>query len=181
MQGTNTYSGGTTVSNGTLVVATNGVLGSGNLTVSANAVCSLQNPVSAIADAADVRLGGVLNLADGVNETVARLFINGVEMPGGTWNATRDPAHFTGAGNLIVANSGVTPVPPQISGAQMNATQFVFQVSGNAGFNYTVQASTNLANWSDVFTTNPAEMPFLWTDANSSNYPIRFYRVLRGP
>jgi hypothetical protein len=101
-------------------------------------------------------------------------------MPGGTWNATRDPVHFTGAGNLIVANSGVTPAPPQLSGAQMSANQFQFQVSGPAGFNYTVQASTNLVSWTNLFSTNPLVLPFNWVDRDATNFPHRFYRVLQG-
>ena len=160
-----------------MVVGATGVLGVGHLTVASNALCSLLNPASAVAASADVRLDGVLNLGTGVSETVARLFLNGVEMPGGIWNATRDPVHFTGAGNLTVANSGVTPVPPQLTMGQGGGELFPFQVNGVAGFTYVVQASTNLAIWTDLFTTNPLTMPFEWQDFGAANYPRRFYRV----
>jgi autotransporter-associated beta strand protein len=181
LSGPNTYSGGTIVSNGTLIASGTGVLGSGNLTVLSDATCALQNPVSAIADSADVQLSGTLDLAAGVNEAVARLFIDGVEMPGGIWNSGRDPVHFSGTGNLIVANSGVIPVPPQLMGAQVNATQFQFQVHGPAGYHYTVQASTNLADWTDLLSTNPSALPFHWADGDAAVLPGRFYRVVRGP
>ncbi len=180
LSGTNTYAGGTTVSNGTLIATVTGVLGSGNLAVAAGAACALQNPGSAVADGADVLLNGVLDLAAGVNETVARLFINGVEMPGGVWNATRDPGHFTGTGNLIVANSGVVPEAPQLAGGPMIVGQFQLQITGAAGYAYTIQASTNLVAWTDLFTTNPVSMPLVWQDPGASNFPSRFYRVLLG-
>jgi autotransporter-associated beta strand protein len=181
LSGANTYNGGTVVSHGTLICSATGLLGTGNLTVAAGAMCSLQNVGGALADTASVHLSGVLDLTNGVNETVAKLFINGVEMPGGTWNAARAPLHFTGPGNLIVANSGVPFEPPQLTGGQWNTTQFEFQVSGPTGFTYTVQASSNLRDWAEVFSTNPAVMPFFWAESGLTGFPERFYRVSQAP
>jgi autotransporter-associated beta strand protein len=171
------YPGPTIVSNGTLIASAAGVLGTSNLTVAAGAKCSLQNPGGAVADTASIYLNGVLDLTNGLNETVARLFINGTEMPGGTWNATRDPVHFTGAGNLIVANSSVTASVPLLSGSTSFTSQFQFQITGTAGYTYTVQASTNMLAWTNLFTTNPLVMPFWWQDSAATNFLRRFYRV----
>ncbi len=173
--------GAITVMEGTLVVGAAGVLGTGSLTVASNAVCSLLNLASAVADSADLRLDGVLNLGAGVNETVARLFIDGVEMPGGVWSATRDPAHFTGTGNLIVANSGVPPPAPELVGTQVSGGRIEFQITGTPGLNYTVQASTNLVDWAPLLTTNSPVLPWTWADADTTNHSRRFYRALAQP
>ena len=85
-----------------------GTLGSGDLTVSNGAVAELGNPSGAIADTAAARLNGTgrIHLAAGVTETVARLHIDGVLRMAGTWNAARDPLHFSGPGNLVVTSGG---------------------------------------------------------------------------
>ncbi|TAE74754.1 MAG: hypothetical protein EAZ65_02740 [Verrucomicrobia bacterium] len=100
------YQGGTTVSGGTLAVT--GTLGSGDLTVSNGAIAELGNASGAIADTAALRLtgSGRIHLAAGVTETVARLEVDGTLRMPGTWNAARDPLHFSGPGNLIVASGG---------------------------------------------------------------------------
>ena len=71
--------------------------------------------------------------------------------------------------------------PPQLDSLAVSNGQFGFQVSGVAGHDYTVQASTNLVTWTNLLTTNPAAMPFRWTDWVGSNYSRRFYRVMIGP
>jgi hypothetical protein len=44
-----------------------------------------------------------------------------------------------------------------------------------------VQVSTNLTEgWSTLYTTNPAAMPFSFTDPNSA-LPVQFYCILVGP
>jgi hypothetical protein len=58
--------------------------------------------------------------------------------------------------------------------------QFRFTVSGTAGSNYVVQATTNLnlANWIPLV-TNAATLNF--TDFNVNAFPQRFYRILVQP
>jgi hypothetical protein len=60
---------------------------------------------------------------------------------------------------------------------------FSMEISGIAGPNYIIQVSTNLSstNWQTLYTTNPATLPFTFTDTNASNYTAQFYRVLLGP
>ena len=57
---------------------------------------------------------------------------------------------------------------------------FRLSVQGDPGHLYIIQGSTNLANWANLFTTNPSATPFAWTDAGT-NFPRRFYRVLLLP
>jgi hypothetical protein len=56
----------------------------------------------------------------------------------------------------------------------------VFQLSGQPGFNYKVQASTNLVNWDDIAvlvnTNLDGIVPFI--DPSSTNYTQRFYRAV---
>jgi alpha-tubulin suppressor-like RCC1 family protein len=52
--------------------------------------------------------------------------------------------------------------------------QFLFGGSGVPGYNYVVQASTNLADWMPLQTNTT---PFQFADTNAFNYPRRFYRT----
>jgi hypothetical protein len=53
------------------------------------------------------------------------------------------------------------------------------QFAGSIGSNYVLQVSSNLVNWTALF-TNPATTNVLnFMDSKSSNYPSRFYRVLQ--
>jgi len=58
--------------------------------------------------------------------------------------------------------------------------QVVLQVGGDYGPDYQIQASSNLVNWSVLFTTNAPAMPFTWTNLNSGS-PLDFFRILAGP
>jgi alpha-tubulin suppressor-like RCC1 family protein len=55
---------------------------------------------------------------------------------------------------------------------------FQFTVAGVPGFNYAVQESTNLIDWVSLL-TNTA--PFIFVDANATNFPQQFYRTLYVP
>jgi sugar lactone lactonase YvrE len=52
---------------------------------------------------------------------------------------------------------------------------FVVGASGVPGYNYAIEVSTNLSNWTAI-QTNP--VPFQFIDVNASNYPVRFYRTV---
>jgi hypothetical protein len=69
---------------------------------------------------------------------------------------------------------------PGISNITVAGGQFSFNVSGQRGPDYAIETSTNLTDWSNVFTTNSPTLPFVWTDTNSVA-PQRFYRVKLGP
>jgi autotransporter-associated beta strand protein len=99
---------------------------------------------------------------------IARLASNSVLRFGGL-KATNSVAILVGA------------FTPQISSNTMTNGVLRLQIAGTTNFNYTVQASTNLLNWTSLFVTNPSVAPFSWVDSTTSNYPNRFYRVLLGP
>jgi beta-galactosidase len=62
-----------------------------------------------------------------------------------------------------------------------NNGQLGLTVVGQFGPDYGVQASSNLVNWSLLWTTNSPAMPFSWVDTNANAYPDRFYRLMVGP
>lgn len=65
-----------------------------------------------------------------------------------------------------------------LNGFSLSQTGSVeFSVSGVPGFNYTVEASTNLIDWVPLMTSNS---PFIFTDT-SANLPQRFYRSIYVP
>jgi hypothetical protein len=70
---------------------------------------------------------------------------------------------------------------PRLVAAATTNDEFMIRISGPSGVSYTVQGSTNLAAWTSLFTTNPAAMPFTWSEAGSPSYQRRFYRVLLRP
>jgi len=69
---------------------------------------------------------------------------------------------------------------PGISSISIAGGQFGFNISGQSGPDYAIEASTNLTQWSNVFITNSPALPFNWTDA-ATNSPLRFYRIKLGP
>ena len=80
------------------------------------------------------------------------------------------------AGSLISSNAVLSAYAT--AAAALNAftyagSQFQFNVTGVSGFNYAVQASTNLVNWTSLQTN---ASPFTFTDA--ATFPERFYRAV---
>ncbi len=74
----------------------------------------------------------------------------------------------------------VNPRPTLSFPAKPSASQFRFQVNGVAGQNYTIQASTNLINWSSITVTNSPTDVF--TVLLTSGTPAQsYYRVMVGP
>jgi pectin methylesterase-like acyl-CoA thioesterase len=112
-----------------------------------------------------------------------------------TWRPTAAQANSTnpvsvkvaddGTPNLSATNSftvSVNPLTqPNVDSAVSVGGQFTLTVSGQVGPDYTVQTSTDLTGvWSPLFTTNPAAMPFSFTDTNGA-LPMQFYRIVVGP
>jgi GH43 family beta-xylosidase len=75
------------------------------------------------------------------------------------------------------------PAAPQLGAVQLQGSVLQLSVTGDLGPDYLLYSSTNLGqtNWSLLWTTNPASMPFQFTDPSITNSPQRFYRVLLGP
>jgi autotransporter-associated beta strand protein len=95
LTGANTYTGDTTVSNGTLSLAT----------------VSLNN-----GSVVDVANGAFLNLTHGLTDTVDSFYINGVQQAAGEWGATgsgaaNQTARITGSGKLFVTSGEISSDP----------------------------------------------------------------------
>ncbi len=70
------------------------------------------------------------------------------------------------------------PVPPVLSSLAYTNGGFRLTVSGDPSYATVVQASTNLFNWVNIYTSTP---PFIFTNIVTTNYPQRFYRAVVGP
>lgn len=82
----------------------------------------------------------------------------------------------------VAALTIVSNAPAVMPGSPPADGRFGLIVTGVIpGPDYTVQASTNLTDWADLFTTNPETAQFEWIDSVSSNFSQRFYRVLLVP
>ncbi|MGN6554809.1 MAG: autotransporter-associated beta strand repeat-containing protein [Verrucomicrobiota bacterium] len=73
------------------------------------------------------------------------------------------------------------PIQPALSAVGISSCQFQFLISGDAGPDYTVEASTNLSQWFPLWVTNSPSLPFLFSSPSSASQPHQFYRVLMGP
>jgi pectate lyase len=73
------------------------------------------------------------------------------------------------------------PAAPQLSGLLYNNGTFSLTVNGNSGHDYIIQVSTNLTDWTAIFTNSMPTLPFMWSDTNAGNFGQRFYRVEVGP
>jgi autotransporter-associated beta strand protein/T5SS/PEP-CTERM-associated repeat protein len=116
----NTYTGGTTISNGTLELSgASAKLGTGNVTVAGTgSFLTIDNGVADglnNAGTLSVANGGLLNLAAGVNERVGTLSLDTVFQPNGTYGSSQSNAvnkfdeYFSGTGILTVG-------PPILAG-----------------------------------------------------------------
>ena len=116
--GTNTYSGATVVSNGTLYISAGASLrGSLDVTV-AGGTLSVQTSTDGLADAATLRIadggGAKVYVKAGAVETVGALYLGGVRARRGTWGASgsvanhTDSTHFSGSGVIFVSHGPET-------------------------------------------------------------------------
>jgi len=111
------YTGGTIISNGTLVVASGSTLGNSTQIVIEGGVLELQS-AGAIDDSAVLSLSGTgqLRFSSALSETVDVLFLDSIQKEAGTWGATGsgathiDDDHFVGAGTLTVLRSPPVPI-----------------------------------------------------------------------
>ncbi len=73
------------------------------------------------------------------------------------------------------------PARPLLTAPQVAGGALTFTVSGDPGYTYAVQASTNLIDWSTVQITSEPAMPVIFNDSSLTNAPARFYRVILSP
>ncbi len=55
---------------------------------------------------------------------------------------------------------------------------YTLPMSGTPSFTYTLQATTDFLNWTNVSSNTPGSSPFNLIDTGASNYPRRFYRAV---
>ena len=90
-----------------------------------------------------------------------------------------------GVGSAASSNATLTVQSPTItnaiyflpSGLALSANGFQIQLSGPAGFDFVIQASSDLKNWVSV-STNPAPAGSVtYLDASATTNAVRFYRA----
>jgi hypothetical protein len=70
------------------------------------------------------------------------------------------------------AGAALAVLPPPAGGP------FQFSISGVPGFNYAIEASTNLVDWMPLATNIS---PFTFVDGDATNFPARYYRSVYLP
>jgi autotransporter-associated beta strand protein len=140
----NTYSGGTTVSGGTLNAQARGALGSGNATVANGAVLQLAN-VAAMGSAAALTLNaspsaGTVALNFSGTQSINALYFGSTQKAAGTWAASgashNNPA-FTGMGVLDVltgpaSSTGLSLTSGSTPSTYGSSLTFTATVTGNS-------------------------------------------------
>ena len=112
------------------------------------------------------------------------------------WRPLTSDAHTTNQITLKVADNAnpglsatqsfqvmVNPLAlPSFTAPAWHNGLFDLQVTNDQiGPDYAVQATTNLFDWTTLWTTDSPQMPFSWMDTNAAAYPDRFYRLVVGP
>jgi beta-galactosidase len=111
------------------------------------------------------------------------------------WRPLVSNANITNPVTLKVADNGspslsatqsfqviVNPLTlPSFTAPAWSNGQFSLSVAGQPGPDYAMQATTNLIDWTTLWTTNSPPTPFSWMDTNAGAYPSRFYRLVVGP
>ena len=86
------------------------------------------------------------------------------------------------AGAISLNDSGILrPVTPTLTQPAMSNGIFSLGISGAAGPDYQLWASTNLTGWSLLGQRNSPALPFVFQDFGATNYPQRFYRIQLAP
>ena len=87
----------------------------------------------------------------------------------------------TNFNNSVAASALFLFQPLSLTSVNFGVKQaFQAQLSGTiAGDSYVLQATTNFINWTPLTTNFAASNTINLVDPGASNYPVRFYRVLR--
>lgn len=149
-------------------------------------------PQSQVAVAGDSAAFGVV--ATGTEPMAYQWQFNGANLPGATnamltfTNLTTDQTggYSVTIGNIAGSTNSSTAVLSVYDSAAAMFTSFScstngscqMDVAGVPGYDYVIQASTNLLNWISLQTNSS---PFTFVDTHASQYPHRFYRAIYAP
>ena len=122
------------------------------------------------------RRGGRLVQSEAAPGAALWLFWQGTTL-GTAQDVAIDNLSFTAA--AAVTGPGA---PATLSGFVRNNSNgnVNFSITGQSGFGYIVQTTTNLANpnsWQDLATNIVGSVPWNYSDPSAGGYPMRFYRV----
>ncbi len=154
LNGTNTYTGNTTVSNGMLVIAVASLATNSTVTVTS---------------------GAVLQLGFATTNRVGGLVLNGVSKPNGIYKNSNSSPFITGSGSLEVVST--SPSPATLTNS---VTGGVLSLSWPTGQGWRLQSQTNALTVG--LSTNWVEAA--GSSVSSTNYPIDptkptvFYRLI---
>jgi uncharacterized repeat protein (TIGR01451 family) len=121
-----------------------------------------------------VNAGAGLTLNFYANSAAFGLYTNTAQVNATTTDP--NPDDNTSAATLLISGPAT---PPQLTAGYTTGTgAFHLSVTGVTGQSAIIQASTNLVSWFPVYTN---VIPFNFTNFDSTNYLMRFYRVVVGP
>jgi hypothetical protein len=86
-----------------------------------------------------------------------------------------------GTGSVSSAEATLTiipPTPPSLDAATITPNGFSFQLSVPAGPTYVILASTNLQDWTPIYTNVAQTASVVLTDTTATNASKRFYRAM---
>ena len=194
----------TATGNGTLF----GPINYGILITTTNAVAPNTPPTLAAITNRTVIAGTTINFTNSASDTNIPAQTLTFSLQGGAagsslnssngifnWRPTIAQSPSTNPMSVIVTDNGAPtmsatqsftvfvtrPITPTLQSASVTGGAFNMLVTGDTGPDYTIQASTNLANWSPLFTTNSPALPFNWSDPSAAIFNQRYFRVLLGP
>jgi Right handed beta helix region len=119
----------------------------------------------------DFRLEWSTGLTSPASNVVAGTTVLGA-LPGGDYVFTRSS---WGAAQAASGFSVPTNAAPTLTSLNANGSELQMNVAGVAGVDYVVLTSTNLVDWTSIYTNHGG--PFVFTDSSSTNSLQRFYRV----
>lgn len=93
-------------------------------------------------------------------------------------SVTSDPATLIVLGNIVPATLNIlTGGTGGTGGSGMTSSGFNVQLSGPAGSNYVIEASTDLKNWVPISTNAAPSGTVSYIDTAATNFPSRYYRA----
>ena len=117
-----------------------------------------------------VGAGATLNLD--LTSAASGVYTNTATVAADTADANADDDSVSS----ILLVSGPVIAPQLTPSFSFSGGKFLLGVSGSP-VSTVIQASTNLSNWVSVYTNTP---PFTFTNFDSTNYQMRFYRAVTG-